>query len=73
MQLSQLQPQGAWSVLLPVDGGLVEARNHFGDEADFKTIEEAMAFAEQFPESVICEFHSKTWEEFLSGKHVPCN
>ncbi len=52
MKQSLLHTQGDWSVLIPHNGKLTEARN-------------------LYPESVVCEFHTKTWENFLSGNPIP--
>ncbi len=71
MKQSLLHTQGDWSVLIPHNGKLTEARNLYGCAADFHTFVDAVTFADNYPESVVCEFHTKTWENFLSGNPIP--
>lgn len=65
--LSTGHQQGKWSVLLLERGKYLEARNRYGDKADFKTEERAREFATTFIGAQVVEFHTEEWENLLAS------
>jgi len=59
------QPCGNYSVLLPNGrGGFIEGRN-VNPDYDFGTQDEALQFSLDYPGSIVVEFHSKEWADWL--------
>ena len=61
--------QGEWSVLVGTPKGYVEARNLFGDRANFFTRDAAKEFALTLLSARVVRFHTKEWEEILLGTY----
>jgi len=65
--LSTGHQQGNWSVLLLERGKYIEARNRYGDKADFHSEERAREFAGTFLGAQVVEFHTEEWENLLAS------
>ena len=61
--------QGEWSVLIGTPKGYVEARNLFGERANFFSRDAAKEFSLQFLSARVVRFHTQEWEEILQGVH----
>jgi len=66
--------QGEWSVLIfnPENRGYkgyVEARAIYGENANFFTRDAAKEFALTFLSARVTRFHSKEWEQILTGTY----
>ena len=65
--LSTGHQQGDWSVVLLERGKYIEARNRYGDKADFKTEQRAKEFASTFLGAQVVRFHTPEWEVLLAS------
>ena len=64
-----IQVQGDWSVLIGTPKGYVEARNLYGEKANFFSRDAAKEFSLQFLSSRVVRFHTEEWEQILAGVH----